>query len=70
MFENVKKKDFGKKKRHNDPTSTVSKVIFQLKTGRVMLVCYDWGEYNAVDGLGVGVESNEFRNFINNEAYK
>ena len=70
MFENAKKKDLGKKKHYLDPTTTVSKVIFQLKTGRIMVVCYDWGEYNATDGLGVSVESTEFRNFINNEAYK
>ena len=70
MFENAKKKDLGKKKHYLDPTSTVSKVIFQLKTGRIMVVCYDWGEYNATNGLGVGVESTEFRNFIENEAYK
>ena len=70
MFENAKKEDLGKQKHYLDPTSTVSTVNFQLKTGRVMLVCHDWGEYNATNGLGVGVESTEFRNFINNEAYK
>ena len=69
MFPDAKKKDFGKTKHYNDPTTILSRAIIKLNEGRIDVVCYDWGDYDAKDGLGVGVELQEFRYFINNEAY-
>jgi len=71
-FKNTKKKDYGTKKHAADSSSTSNTVVFFFKTGgNINVVCYDWsGKNNRTDGLGINIETQEIRDFIENEAFK
>ena len=51
--------------------SKVSYVSFILESGEIDVACLDWSdEMKFEDRLTVGLETKEFRNFMENEAYK
>jgi len=72
------KRQNGKIKNHSYDKSGKSKTIsnyFNLDSGRIRIMCTFWSsklkkEKNWDDKLTVGIYSNEFINWINNEAYK
>ena len=77
LFGASKRKDY-KIKNHSYDKSGNSKTIsnfFNLSSGIIRVMCTDWSEKltkekNWNDKLTIGIASNEFKNWMNNKAYK
>ena len=70
----IKRYEKGKHAYDKSGKSLVWNTTFKLKDGgNATIDCMDWSkkiEKNIGDKLMVGIESNEFRKFANNEAYR
>ena len=66
-FKELKKKDWGILKTHNDKNGNYKPVTFDFDNGdRIMVACYDWSpETNWFDSLKVSIYTKEYRDFIN-----
>ena len=68
---NIKIKN--QKKKHSlDSESMVDATYMYLENGFVEIACYDWStkmEKKFKDNLRVSISNEEFRNWLNNEAY-
>ena len=68
----AKKRDRGTIKHAYDKSgkSTYTDFYFEFQSGKVKVSCYDWSkEMKYSDHLRISINSKEFDNFINNEAY-
>ena len=65
-FKELKKKDWGILKTHNDKNGNYKPVTFDFDNGdRIMVACYDWSpETNWFDSLKVSIYTKEYRDFI------
>ena len=73
LFKNAKRRTVNGHKHDYDKSgkSKVSYVSFILESGEIDVACMDWSdEMEFGDRLTVGLETKEFRNFMENEAYK
>ena len=66
-FKELKKKDWGILKTHNDKNGNYKPVTFDFDNGdRIMVACYDWSpETNWFDSLKVSIYTKEYGEFIN-----
>jgi len=72
ILTDAKKRDGGTKKHAYDKSgkSTHTDFYFEFQSGKVKVSCYDWSkEMKYSDHLRISINSKEFDNFINNEAY-
>ena len=70
IFPKSKEHDSGRQKHPQDETgkSTYDRLDLELKSGaNVTIICYDWSkETGFMDHLGVGIESKQFSEWLNN----
>jgi len=72
IFKNEKFYDKQTYSHKGDPTgkSKVTDVIFELKSGDVVVQCYDWSdEFDFIDNLSVSLDSREFFNWMSKGVY-
>ena len=78
MFENPKVKDFGIRDHSSYKNSKVKTILIDLYTknfveSAILIECYDWSkemeEKGHIDKLAISIDSKEFDDWINNEAY-
>ncbi len=71
IFSNIENRD--QKKEHDlDPESIVDATYMYFDNGFVEIACYDWStkmEKKYKDNLRVSISNEEFKNWLNNEAY-
>ena len=74
FFVNTKKRDYGTYEHTADKSDKSTQTVFDFDFNNgdlVRVTCNDWSkEMEHTDGLQVSVTTNEFQNFIDNEAYK
>jgi len=72
IFKNAKFYDKETYSHSGDPTgkSKVTDVVFELKSGDVVVQCYDWSdEFDFIDNLSVALDSREFFNWMSKGVY-